>query len=99
MAPRTLSPDCAAWREAVAAIADKAKAKLPECNSRVNKAVAPVLASDVELLLDGTAKVASQSNGSPQYVVCNGTYQCKDFAKAPHSFCKYALLVYNKLHI
>jgi hypothetical protein len=25
----------AAWREAVAAIAEKAKAKLPECNGRV----------------------------------------------------------------
>ena len=32
------SPDFsarAAWREAVAAIADQAKAKLPECNGRV----------------------------------------------------------------
>jgi len=32
------SPDFgarAAWREAVAAIAEKAKAKLPECNGRV----------------------------------------------------------------
>jgi hypothetical protein len=80
-----------AWREAVAAIADKAKAKLPECNSRVDKAVALVLNGDVELLPDGTAKVASQSNGSKQYVVCNGTCECKDFAKAPHGFCKHRL--------
>ena len=41
----TLSPDRAAWREAVAAIAEKAKAKLPECNGRVDKAVALVLAA------------------------------------------------------
>jgi len=41
---------------AVAAIADKAKAKLPECNSRVDKAVALVLNGDVELLPDGTAR-------------------------------------------
>src|SRR4029453_18182644 len=36
------SPDFgarAAWREAVAAIAEKAKAKLPECNGRVDSAV------------------------------------------------------------
>ena len=61
------SPDFgarAAWREAVAAIAEKAKAKLPECNGRVDKAVSIVLAGDVELLPDGTAKVASQSNGT-----------------------------------
>ena len=64
MAPTTLSPDRAAWRAAVAAIAEKAKAKLPECNGRVDKAVALVLNGDVELLPDGTAKVASQSNGT-----------------------------------
>ena len=54
----------AAWRAAVAGIADKAQ--LPECNERVDKAVALVLAGDVELLPDGTAKVASQSNGTTQ---------------------------------
>ena len=58
-----------AWREAVAAIAEKAKATLPECNGRVDKAVALVLNGDVELLPDGTAKVASQSNGSTAYHV------------------------------
>jgi hypothetical protein len=88
------SPDFgarAAWREAVAAIAEKAKAKLPECNGRVDKAVTLVLNGDAELLPDGTAKVASQSNGTTEYVVCNGTCECKDFAKAPHGFCKHRL--------
>jgi hypothetical protein len=88
------SPDFgarAAWREAVAAIADKARAKLPECNGRVDSAVKIVLAGDVELLPDGTAKVASQSNGTTAYAVCNGTCECKDFAKAPHGFCKHRL--------
>jgi hypothetical protein len=80
-----------AWRAAVADIADKAHEKLPECNGRIDKAVALVLAGDVELLPDGTAKVASPSNGSTQYVVCNGTCECKDFAKAPHGFCKHRL--------
>src|SRR5499427_966668 len=88
------TPECsrrAAWRAAVADIADKAKAKLPECNGRVDSAVKIVLAGDVELMADGTAKVASQSNGTTHYVVCNGECTCKDFAKAPHGFCKHRL--------
>jgi hypothetical protein len=80
-----------AWREAVAEIADKAKAKLPECNGRVDKAVALVLNSDVELLPDGTAKVASQSNGTTAYHVVNGHCDCRDYEKAPHNFCKHRL--------
>src|SRR6266446_1165866 len=88
------SPDFgsrAAWREAVAAIADKARAKLPECNGRVDSAVKIVLAGDVELLPDGTARVASQSNGTTAYHIVNGHCDCKDFAKAPHNFCKHRL--------
>jgi len=84
-----LSPDRAAWREAVATIADKARAKLPECNGRVDSAVKLVLAGDVELLPDGTAKVASQSNGSAAYQVVNGHCDCRDYEKAPHNFCKH----------
>jgi hypothetical protein len=80
-----------AWREAVADIADRARAKLPECNGRVDSAVKIVLAGDVELLPDGTAKVASQSNGTTVYHVVNGECSCKDFAKAPHQFCKHRL--------
>src|SRR5262245_25788766 len=79
------------WREAVAEIADKAKVKLPECSGRVDSAVKIVLAGDVELLADGTAKVASQSNGTTAYHVVNGACPCKDFAKAPHGFCKHRL--------
>jgi hypothetical protein len=37
----------AAWREAVAEIAERAKQTLPEANGRVDKAVAIVLAGDV----------------------------------------------------
>jgi hypothetical protein len=79
------------WREAVADIAEKARAKLPECNGRVDSAVKIVLAGDVELLSDGTAKVASQSNGTTAYHVVNGECSCKDFAKAPHQLCKHRL--------
>jgi hypothetical protein len=83
----------AAWREAVAAIADKARTKLPECNGRIDSAVKMVLAGDVELLADGTAKVASQSNGATAYHVVNGHCDCRDYEKAPHNFCKHRLSV------
>jgi hypothetical protein len=86
-----------AWREAVAEIAEKAKATLPECNGRVDKAVALVLAGDVELLADGKARVASQSNGTTAYVLCNGTCECKDFTKAPSGWCKHVRFVHPKL--
>jgi hypothetical protein len=80
-----------AWREAVAEIAEKAKATLPECNGRVDSAVKLVLAGDVELLADGKAKVASQSNGTTKYFVVNGECQCKDFPTAPSGWCKHRL--------
>jgi hypothetical protein len=85
------NPARQAWRTAVTEIADKAKAKLPECSGRVDSAVKIVLAGDVELQADGTAKVASQSNGTTAYHVVNGECTCRDFAKAPHGFCKHRL--------
>src|SRR5215470_5731050 len=85
------TPARQAWRQAVAEIADKAKAKLPECSGRVDSAVKIVLAGDVELLADGTAKVASQSNGTTAYHVVNGHCDCRDYEKAPHQFCKHRL--------
>jgi hypothetical protein len=81
----------AAWREAVQEIAAKAKATLPPCNGRVDKAVAIVLNHDVELLEDGKAKVASQSNGQVVYHVVNGACSCKDFPTAPSGWCKHRI--------
>jgi hypothetical protein len=57
----------------------------------VDSAVKLVLGGDVTLLADGTARVASQSNGSTAYHVVNGHCDCKDFPKAPHQFCKHRL--------
>jgi hypothetical protein len=85
------NPACTAWRQAVTTMAERAKAALPECNGRVESAVKLVLAGDVELLPDGTATVASQSNGTAAYVVVNGTCECPDFPRAPHGFCKHRL--------
>jgi hypothetical protein len=70
------TPARAAWRQAVAEIAAKAKETLPECNGRVDSAVKIVLAGDVELLEGGKAKVASQSNGTTVYHVVNGECPC-----------------------
>src|SRR5919198_563644 len=88
------SPDFgarAAWRAAVQEIAAKAHEKLPECNGRVDAAVKLVLSGDVELLPDGTAKAASQSNGTTAYHVVNGHCDCRDYDKAPYNFCKHRL--------
>ncbi len=85
------NPARIAWRQAVDEIAEKARATLPECNGRVDSAVKIVLAGDVELLADGTAKVASQSNGTAEYFVVNGTCECRDFAKAPSNWCKHRI--------
>jgi hypothetical protein len=84
-------PDRAAFRAAVAETAEKAHAKLPECTGRIDKAVALVLAGDVELLPDGTAKVASQSNGTMTYHIANGHCDCRDFVRAPGQLCKHRL--------
>src|SRR5262245_15823835 len=89
--PAFENPARTAWREAVAEVAEKAKATLPECNGRLDSAVKIVLAGDVELLEDGTAKVASQSNGSTAYFVVNGECSCQDHPKAPQGFCKHRL--------
>ena len=75
-APEFETPTRQAWREAVAEIADKAKAKLPECSGRVDSAVKLVLAGDVELMPDGTARVASQSNSTVVYHIVNGHCDC-----------------------
>jgi hypothetical protein len=90
-APDFENPARAAWREAVAAIAVKAKATLPQCNGRVESAVKIVLAGDVELLPDGKAQVASQSHGETVYHVVNGECTCKDFPKAPSGWCKHRI--------
>src|SRR4030095_15132275 len=96
MAPATLSPDRAAWREAVAAIAEKAKAKLPECAGRIDSAVKLVLLGEVTLLPDGTATVGSCTDPTRTYTV-NGRCECKDFAHAPGQLCKHVRFVHPKL--
>jgi hypothetical protein len=80
-----------AFRTAVDQVAANARASLPECASRIDKAVAIVLQGDVELLPDGHARVASQCQGTLQYRVVNGTCDCRDFPQAPSGWCKHRI--------
>src|SRR5262252_9008207 len=80
-----------AYREAVAEIAEKAKQTLPDCIGRVDSAVKIVLNGDVELFPDGTARIASQSNGTTKYFLVNGECSCKDYPKAPSNWCKHRI--------
>src|ERR671937_3263610 len=77
----------ALWREAVSEIAANATAALPECNGRVEKAVALVLNGDVDVLPDGTARVASQANGQTMYHIVNGHCDCMDYPNAFEGWC------------
>jgi hypothetical protein len=80
-----------AWRAAVAEIAERAKATLPDCAGRVDRAAAIVLAGDVQLLDDGQAKVASQSSGQVVYHLVNGACNCKDYSKEHSNWCKHRI--------
>src|SRR5262249_15096044 len=79
------------WRAAVQAVADKATAALPQCQSRIEKALSLVLAGDVDLLGDGTARVASQSHGQTIYHIVNGHCDCRDYEHAAEAWCKHRL--------
>ena len=80
-----------AFRQAVADVAASAKAKLPESNGRVEKAVALVLAGDVVLGEQHTALVYSQTDADTSYAVRPGFCSCKDFDQAPQGLCKHRL--------
>lgn len=84
------TPARQAFRQAVAEVADKARATLPECNGRIDAAVKLVLAGDVELLDGGQARVASGSSAPTTYLV-NSACECKDFEKAPSHWCKHRI--------
>jgi hypothetical protein len=89
--PTFENPTRQIWRDAVAEIGARAKQTLPECNRRVDAATKIVLNGDVELLPDGKARIASQSNGTTKYFVVNGKCTCKDYPKAPSFWCKHRI--------
>jgi hypothetical protein len=85
------STDRHAFRTVVAAIAAKAEAKLPECNGRIAKATALVLAGDVELHEGGTATVYSATDPTRRYELGSGYCMCRDWEQAPQHLCKHRL--------
>lgn len=90
-APDFLPASRQAFRAAVDEIAAQARATLPECHSRIDKAVALVLQGDVELLPDGHARVASQCQGTTVYHLTNGACDCRDYEHAPAHWCKHRI--------
>src|SRR5438445_5415671 len=81
-----------AFREAVEAVADKARTAVPELNGRVDRAVQIILNGDLSIAPDGQGTIASQSNGNGAYAVGKGEYcSCKDHPKAPKLLCKHVL--------
>ena len=78
------------FREAVAEVAERARATLPQAvNGRIEKAVAIVLAGDVELMADGRAVVGSQSDATLHYVV-GGECECPDSDRSElEGWCKH----------
>jgi len=86
------SPARTAFREAVEAVADKARTAVPELNGRTEKAVQLVLNGDVSIAPDGQGTIGSQSNGSVVYQVGKGdSCSCKDHPKSPKGLCKHVL--------
>src|SRR6516165_5882751 len=90
-APETMRTPRQVWCATVQAIADRAKATLPESGGRIDAAVKMVLAGDVELLPDGSARVQSQSNGQTRYWLVHGTCPCRDYEHAPSHLCKHTI--------
>jgi hypothetical protein len=87
-----LRTDRQQFRAVLATIAARAKEKLPESNGRVEKAVALILAGDVEYHAeDGSALVGSCTDPTVAYHVKGGTCDCHDYARAPGNKCKHII--------
>jgi hypothetical protein len=72
-------------------VADRARAILPASQSQIDTAVALVLAGAVEMLADGTARVASQDNGTSGSHMVNGHCDGAAFPQAPQGWCAHRL--------
>ena len=86
--PNFESPTRAAWRGAVAEVAAKAKAALPECNGRVDRARELVLAGFVTRSADGSFTVQSQIDSDTRYTV-HSVCSCPDAEQGQQ--CKHLL--------
>ena len=92
----TALPERQTFRALVAAVAARAKGKLPaSVNGRVESAVKLVLGGDVFFLDDGTVEVGSASEPLKTYTVAGKACDCQDFAygRAPQGWCQHRLAV------
>jgi hypothetical protein len=90
--PLPESPPRKVFREAVEAVADKARTAVPSLNGRVERAVQIIFQGDLSIAPDGQGTIASQSNGNGAYNVGKGdSCSCKDHPKAPKHLCKHVL--------
>jgi hypothetical protein len=88
------STDRQTFRETVAAVAEAAKAKLPQAvNGRVESAAKLVLWQDVEPQADGTILVGSASDPGKTYHLVGTTCECQDFIRgqAPEGWCQHRI--------
>jgi hypothetical protein len=87
------STDRQTFRETVALVAEKAKARLPQAtNGRIESAARLVINGDVEPLDDGSIKVGG-SDPTRWYHLVGPTCTCTDFVqgKAPSGWCKHRI--------
>jgi hypothetical protein len=91
MAPST---DRQTFRETVALVAARAKARLPEAvNGRVESAARLVLLHDVTPQEDGTILVGSSTDPCKQYRLMGDTCECQDWrhGQAPGGWCQHRI--------
>jgi hypothetical protein len=89
----TVPTDRTTFRATVAAVAEKAKARLPQAvNGRIEAAARLVINGDVEPLNDGSVKVGG-SDPTRWYHLVGPTCTCTDFVqgKAPDGWCKHRI--------
>jgi hypothetical protein len=89
-----MTTDRQTFRETVALIAEKAKAKLPQAvNGRIESAVKLVLGGDVQPMADGSVTVYSATDPTRRYVLIAGGCTCQDFERghAPDGWCQHRI--------
>jgi hypothetical protein len=94
MAAPTFTTEPRTFRETVAAVAEKARAILPQAiNGRLEGAVKLVLAHDIVRLADGSIEVGSSSDPMKVYRLVGTTCECEDFqhGKAPQGWCRHRI--------
>ena len=82
------------FRETVAAVAEKAKARLPQAvNGRIESAVKLVLVQDVTPQADGSILVGSSTDPLKTYRLEGTSCECQDFTRgqAPDGWCPHRI--------